>query len=397
MHLDMNDSLASLRAAFHPPRTGKIHLDGSSIGAMPSTLPERMIRFLLEEWNGLRSHGWMEGDWLGLPRRLGDRLAPLIGAREGEVIFCDSTSINLFKLLLGALNLQKDRHAIISEKDNFPTDLYVPQGVIRLLGQGHELRLVHGEEGIEKAVDEDTAVIMLTHVDYRTGRRHDMARVNKLAHDHGALILWDLSHSAGAIPVDLNGTGADLATGCGYKYLNGGPGAPAYVWVTEGLQQNMQPAITGWMSHAERAKFESTYRPASGIERNLVGAPVVLGLLALEESLRIWDRVDLDLFFKKSQALSNLLIELVDRECSHRGMELVSPREAGRRGAHVAFRHEEAEAIVRSLERRGVIGGFRLPDIIRLGIAPLSLRYVDIWDAVAHLSDILGSEQFCEV
>jgi kynureninase len=348
-----------------------------------------MGKFILEEWSALRSQGWIKADWIHSPQRLGDKLAPLIGAEPGEVVFCDSTSVNIFKLLVGALALRPDRSFIISEKTNFPTDLYIAQGIVRLFKDRYHLRLVDHEDQLPTAIDENTAVLMLTQVDYRTSRRLDMAAINQLAHDKGALVLWDLSHSAGAIPVDLNGTESDLAVGCGYKYLNGGPGAPAFLWVSRGLQKQIDPAITGWIGHAARSNFDTEYRPATGVDRHLVGAPVVLGMITLEAALDIWPQVDMAEFYLKSQTLSHLFIHLVEQECGDCGIQLVSPREAKRRGGHVAFQHKNAQAIIKALDERGVIGGFRLPNFLRFGLAPLSLRYVDIWDAVQHLTKVM--------
>jgi kynureninase len=290
---------------------------------------------------------------------------------------------------MGALSLRQNRNIIVSEKANFPTDLYIAQGIVRLFDGPYRLRLVDHEDELPTAIAEDTAVVMLTQVDYRTGRRLDMAQLNRTAHEEGALVLWDLSHSAGAIPVHLNGTESDLAVGCGYKYLNGGPGAPAFLWVSKVLQKQIEPAMTGWMGHAVRANFEIEYRPEAGVERFLVGAPVVLGMIALEAALDIWPQVDISEFYRKSRTLSDLLIQLVDQECGGSGLQLVSPREASRRGGHVAFQHQNAQAIIKALDERGVTGGFRLPNILRFGIAPLSLRYVDIWDAVRHLAEVM--------
>jgi kynureninase len=305
-------------------------------------------------------------------------------------VVADSTSINLFKVLAAALNLNPGRRVILSERDNFPTDLYMAQGLTTLLGGRHELRLVDGDE-IAGAIGEDTAVVMLTHVNYKSGAMHDMAAITSAAHARGALMLWDLAHSAGAVPVDLNGCGADFAVGCGYKYLNGGPGAPAFVWVNKKHQERFVQPLSGWLGHASPFAFETDYRPAAGVARYVCGTPPVLSMIALECGVDMFQDLDLAALRRKSMALTDLFIRLVEQECDGFGLSLLSPRAAERRGSQVSLRHAEGYPIMQALIARGIIGDFRAPDILRFGFAPLYVRFADLWDAVAALRDILSS------
>jgi kynureninase len=314
----------------------------------------------------------------------------LIGAKAGEVIVADSTSVNLFKLLGGALRVQPGRHFILTEASNFPTDLYIAQGLIDLLGGNHALRVVERAD-IERSLDGSVAILMLTHVDYATGAIHDMRRITAAAQKVGALMLWDLSHSAGAVPVDLDASQVDLAVGCGYKYLNGGPGAPAYLFIARGLQDAMQSPLSGWMGHAAPFAFEREYRPAPGIVRQLAGSPPILSMLALEVAIDLWLRVDQKESRRKSMALGDLFIKQVDETCRDLGVEVVSPRDAQLRGSQVSLRHKEGYRVMRALIDRGVIGDFRTPDLMRFGFAPLYTRYVEVFDAVRRLREVLTS------
>jgi kynureninase len=314
----------------------------------------------------------------------------LIGAKPGEVIVADSTSVNLFKLLAGALQLQPERHFILTESANFPTDLYIAQGLVELLGGNHALRVVEPKQ-LEHAIDGSVAIVMMTHVDYASGEIHDMRRLTELAHKYGALILWDLSHSAGAVPVDLDKDGVDLAIGCGYKYLNGGPGAPAYLFIRSALHEQMRNPVSGWMGHANPFDFSSDYRPAPGIKRQLAGTPPMLSLLALEVAVDLWLRVDQQEARRKSMALGDLFIRLVDETCRDLGLEVASPREASQRGSQVSLRHREGYRIMRALIDAGLIGDFRTPDLMRFGFAPLYTRYVDVFDAVRCLREVVVS------
>ena len=301
----------------------------------------------------------------------------------------DSTSVNLFKLLGGALRLRPGRPVILSEKGNFPTDLYVAQGLVAT-HDGVELRLVE-REGIPEALDEGVAVLLLTHVDFRTGELHDMTALTRKAHAAGALVLWDLAHSAGALPLALDEWGVDLAVGCGYKYLNGGPGAPAFAFVSRDLHETFETPLQGWMGHAAPFAFDSEYRPAPGVDRLLCGTPPILSLAALECGVETVARAGIGPLRRKSMALTDLFIRLVEEQCAGHGLALASPRDADHRGSQVSYRHPEAHAIVQALIARGVIGDFREPDILRFGFAPAYLRFVDAWDAVAAMREVMES------
>ncbi|MEQ8699219.1 MAG: kynureninase [Bauldia litoralis] len=385
---DRDDPLASFRERFELP-DGILYLDGNSLGALPRATAERIRAVVADQWGLDLIKSWNVHDWISLPRRCGDKIGRLVGAAPGQVVAADSTSVNLFKLLTAALQARPDRTVIVSERDNFPTDLYVAQGLIKMLGGRHELRLVDTGADAPAAIGEDTAVVMLTHVNYKSGWTHDMAAVTARAHEAGALILWDLAHSAGALPVDLDGCDADLAVGCGYKYLNGGPGAPAFLYVAERLQESIQPPLSGWMGHAKPFEFDWEYQPAPGIARNLCGTPSVIGMSALEASLDVMLAADMGRIREKSLALGDLFIAAVEQECAGHGLALASPRDA-KRGSQVSFTHENGYAIMQALIARGVIGDFRAPDILRFGFTPLYTRYVDVWDAAAILAEIMA-------
>jgi kynureninase len=383
----MSASLARFRGRFALP-DGVIYLDGNSLGALPKATAPRLAEVIEAEWGRDLITSWNKHGWIDLPRRVGDKIARLVGAAPGEVMVADSTSVNLFKLLAAALALRPERRVLLSERGNFPTELYV--ALATLLERGHVLKLVAAEE-VEAAIDDGVAVVFLTEVDYRTGRLHDMARVTAAAHAAGALMLWDLAHSAGALPVDLRGAGADLAVGCGYKYLNGGPGAPAFLYVREDLQEQIRTPLTGWLGHEAPFAFETGWRPAPGIGRGRVGTPPILSLAALEVGVDLLLEADIRELRHASTALTERLIAAVEAECP--ALRLVSPREPARRGSQVSFAHPEGYAIMQALIARGVIGDFRAPDIIRFGVAPLYVGASDIDAAVAHLRAVLdGSE-----
>ena len=389
LSFDRQDPLASARDEFDLPE-GVIYLDGNSLGALPRKTLPRLTQVIEEEWGNGLIRSWNAAHWIEAPARIGDKIAQLIGAKAGEVIVADSTSVNLYKLLAGALRVQPGRHFILTEASNFPTDLYIAEGLIELLGGNHALRTVERSE-IEHSLDGSVAILMLTHVDYASGAIHDMRRLTSAAQKVGALMLWDLSHSAGAVPVDLNAAQVDLAVGCGYKYLNGGPGAPAYLFVTKGLQDALQSPVSGWMGHAAPFAFEQEYRPATGIQRQLAGSPPILSMLALEVAVDLWLGVDQKEARRKSMALGDLLIQQVDETCRDLGVEVASPREAQMRGSQVSLRHKEGYRVMRALIDRGVIGDFRTPDLMRFGFAPLYTRYVDVFDAVRRLREVLTS------
>jgi kynureninase len=387
LSFDRQDPLRALREEFVIP-DGVIYLDGNSLGALPRQTVARLNQVISDEWGSGLIRSWNGAHWIEAPARIGDKIARLIGANAGEVIVADSTSVNLFKLLAGALRLQPGRHFILTEAANFPTDLYIAQGLIELLDSNHALRTVERAD-LEQALDGSVAILMLTHVDYASGEIHDMRRLTSAAHQHGVLALWDLSHSAGAVPLDLGASQVDLAIGCGYKYLNGGPGAPAYLFIARALQDAMRSPLSGWMGHAAPFAFEPEYRPAAGIARQLAGSPPILSMLALEVAIDLWLRVDRTEARRKSMALGDLFITLVDDSLRDLGIEVASPREAQTRGSQVALRHKEAYRVMRALIDRGIIGDFRTPDLMRFGFAALYTRYVDIFDAVSGLREVL--------
>lgn len=392
--LDADDPLAPARARFEIP-DGIVYLDGNSLGAMPKATAARLDKVIRAEWGQDLITGWNKHGWVDLPRRLGATLAKLIGAGADEVVICDSTSLNVFKLLSAALSLRPDRSVILSDTGNFPTDLYMAQGLSQLLGRDHRLELVAPAD-VEARIGPDVAVVMLTEVDYRTGRKHDMAAINAKARAAGTLTLWDLAHSAGALPVDLNGTGADFAIGCGYKYLNGGPGAPAFLYVAKRWLDATQQPLFGWFGHTAPFDFETAYQPKPGIDRFLVGTPPVLSMAALECGLATFDGIDLNLVRRKSRALGDLMIQLVEQECAGGELTLASPADSDARGSQVSYAHPQGYAVMQALISHGVIGDFRAPDLIRFGFTPLYTRYQDIWDAVATLKSVLTTAEWQE-
>jgi len=383
---DAADLLGRFRDRFDLP-PAVIYLDGNSLGALPRRTAARLAELVAVEWGRDLITSWNRHRWIDLPRQVGDKIARLIGADPGEVLVADSTSVNLFKLLSAALDLVPGRSIVLSDTGNFPTDLYVAQGLLGLRGNAPTLRMVD-EAAVIDAIDDRTAVVMLTHVNYRTGRLHDMAAITEAAHRAGALVLWDLAHSAGAMPVALNVLGADFAVGCGYKYLNGGPGAPAFLFIAARHQAAVRPPLSGWMGHAAPFAFDLDYRPASGIARNLCGTPAILSLAALEVGVDLMLEADLAAVRAKSIALGSEFGDLVEQACPGQFV-LASPRDPAARGSQLCLRHPHGYAIIQALIARGVIADFRAPDILRFGFAPLYLRHVDIWDAVQHVTEIM--------
>jgi kynureninase len=389
---DAADPLAPRREDFRLP-DGVIYLDGNSLGALPRRTPARLGEVVEREWGQGLVRSWNAHDWIGAPARLGARIAPLIGAAADEVIVADSTSVNLFKLVCGALGVRPDRRVVLTEPGNFPTDLYVLQGAAALLGDRVELRIRSRAE-LPGAIDGDTAAVVLTHVHYKSSERWPMAEITARAHANGALAVWDLSHSAGALAVDLDAAQADLALGCGYKYLNGGPGAPSFVFVARRWQAALASPLRGWMGHAAPFDFADDYAPSPDIRRQLCGTPGILGLAALETGVDTFAGVDMAELEAKGSALGDAFIELAEARCGFAGLVLASPREADRRGSHVSFRHPDGYAIMQALIARGVIGDFRAPDILRFGFTPLYLRFTDVWDAVETLRNVLASREY---
>jgi kynureninase len=386
--LDAIDPLARFHEEFLLPE-GVIYLDGNSLGALPRATGPRLAEVIAREWGEDLIRSWNKHGWIELPLRVGDKIGRLIGAAPGQVAIADSTSVNLFKLLAGALRLQPGRRVILSEPGNFPTDLYMAEGLAALLERGHRLETVAKSE-IAAAIGPDTAIVMLTHVDFKSGEIHDMAALTRRAHEAGALMLWDLCHSAGALPVALDDCNADLAVGCGYKYLNGGPGAPAFLYVAERLQPLLRQPLTGWFGHAAPFAFEPGFRPAAGIARMLAGTPPILSLAALECGVDLLLEAEMGALRAKSMAMGDLFIRLVEDRCAGHGLAVASPREGARRGSQIALRHAEGYPIMQALIARGVIGDFRAPDLMRFGFAPLYLGYADLWDAIEALRGIMA-------
>ena len=387
--LDAADALGHCRERFLLP-AGLIYLNGNSLGALPKATAPAVTHTLERQWGADLIASWNKHDWIGAPQRLGASIAPLIGARSNEVLVSDSTSINLFKLLAAALAARPGRTTILTDIGNFPSDLYIAQGLARLV-PGVRVETVE-HDAVEAALGDDTAVLMLTHVDYCSGRRFDMAGLTAAAHRAGALALWDLSHSAGAIAVDLNGTGADLAVGCGYKYLNGGPGAPAFLFAAEALQGQLASPLSGWFGHADPFAFEPGYRPAPGITRFQSGTPSILAMAALEAGLATFGGVAVADLEAKSRSLSQEFIALVEARCPD--PTLASPRDPARRGSHVVFAHPDAYALMQALIERGVIGDYREPDLIRFGFAPLYNGFADMWRAVEIIAELVSSRAY---
>ncbi|MBC7880686.1 MAG: kynureninase [Anaerolineae bacterium] len=390
--LDAIDPLKDFRQQFILPEK-IIYLDGNSLGALPKRTPIYLQEIIQKQWGEDLIKSWNLHNWIHWPQTVGTKIARLIGAKPHEVIVADSTSVNLFKLLAGALKLRPDRRTILSEKSNFPTDLYMAQGLLALLEKDYQLKIVEREMLIE-SIDHSVALVMVTEVNYLTGHRHNLKTLAEAAHGQGALILVDLAHSAGAMPVDLNQNSIDLAVGCGYKYLNGGPGAPAYLYISEALQADFPAFLAGWLGHADPFAFTENYVPAFGMNRHLCGTPPILSLAALDCGLNICLEADLQAIRQKSLALGDLFIDQVEAHCPE--LVLATPRDPERRGSQVSFHHSHGYAVMQALIAQGVIGDFRSPDIIRFGFAPLYNRYVDIWDAADQLCEILKNRTWSE-
>jgi kynureninase len=385
---DAADPLAEFRARFTLPE-GVIYLDGNSLGALPKATPAAMARVVEAEWGEGLIRSWNSAGWFEAAARIGAKIAPLIGAAPHEVIACDSTSVNLFKLIAAALRMRPGRKVVLSEPGNFPTDLYMIAG---LEAQGLATRRLAVRERLAEALDGDVALLMLTHAHYKTGALFDMAALTRAAHEAGALVLWDLSHSTGALPVNMSGAGADFAVGCGYKYLCGGPGAPAFAFVAERHHADLQQPLTGWFGHAAPFAFSDDYQGAPGIERLQCGTPPILGLAALEVGVDLIAEIGVERLYGKSQALSEFFLEcLMAHDVA---LELVSPPRSHDRGSQLSFRHAEAYAICQALIARGVIGDFRDPDILRLGFAPAYLSFAGMAAAARHLAEVLQTGEW---
>lgn len=386
--LDAADPLAPFRDRFHL-REGLIYLDGNSLGALPKATGDRLTEVVGSEWGEGLITSWLGAEWSTAPRRIGDKIGRLIGAKSGEIVATDSTSVNIFKALTAALSLRRERTVILSEATNFPTDVYMMQGIEAFSG-GRVKAVTVAPDAVVDALNDDVAVLLLTQVHYKSGRVRDMAAITKRAHEVGALVVWDLSHSAGAIPVDLNGANADFAIGCGYKFLNGGPGAPAYLFAAA-RHHAATPVLSGWFGHARPFAFEEDYDPAAGIERFQCGTPPVLGLSALEVGVDLMLEADMAEIRRKSLALGDLFIELMRPLCDAYGFELVTTQDHATRGSQVAYAHPQGYEIVQALKEFDVIADFRAPDILRFGLTPLYLRYQDIVETARRLETVCAT------
>ncbi|MFZ3583097.1 kynureninase [Loktanella sp. DJP18] len=368
---------------------GVIYLDGNSLGPLPTSVSEYVGRMVVDEWGQMLIRGWNNAGWFTQPGRVGDMIGRLIGAPAGSVMAGDTLSIKVFQALAAALQMKPGRKVVLTDSGNFPTDVYMAQGLLDLVDQGHRLRIVAPEE-VAESMGDDIAAVLLTEVDYRTGRRHEMAEITRAAQAAGSVMIWDLAHSAGAFPVDLAGSGCEFAVGCTYKYLNGGPGAPAFIYVHPDLAEKARPALQGWMGHNSPFAFDIDYQPAGGVERMRVGTPPVIQMSALEKALSVWDGVTLSDVRTASIALMEQLIAEVEARCPQ--LTLASPRDTQRRGSHVSFRFKDGYAAMQALIDRGVIGDFRAPDIMRFGVTPLYLDAADITAAVDIMAEILSTE-----
>jgi kynureninase len=389
--LDAADPLRRYRGDFLLP-DGVIYLDGNSLGALPRATPARQRAAVETEWGDALIRSWNDHGWIDAPQRIGAKIAALIGARPHEVIVADSVSVNLFKLIVAAAALSPDRPVLLSESGNFHTDLHIASGAAELV-PGLRLDVVE-RDAIDGAIGPDTNLLLLTHVHFKAGYRFDMAEVTARAAAAGARTIWDLSHSAGAVPLNLNRDGAELAVGCGYKYLNGGPGAPAFLYVAEHLQDSLVSPLRGWMGHAAPFAFTDAYQPAPGVARFLAGTPPILAMSALESGVDAFQGADMDRVWAKSIALFDLFADLAAEHCP--ALTCISPRDPGRRGSHISFRHPHAFEICQALIADGVIGDFRAPDVVRFGLTPLYLGFEDIWRAVLRMADILDSGRWRE-
>ena len=383
----MTTDFAATRTMFDLP-DGVIYLDGNSLGPLPKAAAARVAQTVTAEWGKLLITGWNKAGWMDQPSRVGDRIAKLIGAEPGSVVMGDTLSIKVYQALASALEMNPTRRVILSDTGNFPSDLYIAEGLCRTLGNGYTLRTVAPED-LAGAIDETVAVTLITEADYRTGQKHDMAALTARAHAHGALTVWDLAHSAGAFPVHLAACKADFAVGCTYKYLNSGPGGPAFIYVAPRHADTARPALSGWLGHEAPFAFDQSYRPGAGIERMRVGTPPVLQLAALEAALDIWDHADIEDVRTQSLALTDRFIAGVEAACPT--LTLATPRDHAHRASQVSFRHPDGYAIMQALIARGLIGDFRSPDILRFGFTPLYIGVTDVNRAVEILSDVLAN------
>ena len=393
--MDAADPLAHKRSAFVVP-DNIIYLDGNSLGCLPVAVPQRAQDLIASQWGQDLIKSWNLHRWIELPQITGEKIARLIGAAPGQTISCDSISVNLFKVLGAALSLQPDRSVVLSQSDNFPTDLYMVQGLSSLIGsQRCELRQVAADD-LEQQLNESVAVLMLTHVNFRSGYIHDMQRLTRLAHNKGILVIWDLAHSAGVLPLQLDQCEVDFAVGCTYKYLNAGPGAPAFLYVARKHLARVKQPLSGWMGHQAPFEFSPEYQGAAGITQFLTGTPSVLAMSVLDAALDVFQDVQVHELHRKASSLTQLFVQLAAQTPALSALTLVSPVDPAQRGAQLAWQHPQAYAICQALIADGVIGDFRAPDILRLGFSPLYLRYTDVWHSVHKLADILSKQRYLE-
>jgi len=388
--LDNNDELAPMREKFCLEK-GLIYLDGNSLGVLPKATASHISQVITQQWGEGLIRSWNTHQWMEKPTKLGDKVAQLIGSKKAQVLVCDTTSVNIFKLAAAAVKMRPGRSKLITEIGNFATDLYLLQGLAKLLGNQVEVIALPREQ-VLSAIDEDTALVLLTHVHFKTGAMWDMASVTQMTQKKGALVMWDLSHSVGAMPINLDEINVDLAVGCTYKYLNGGPGSPAFLYVAAQHQDLFEQPLTGWLGHAKPFDFEDDYQGAAGIQQAMCGTPPVLANAALEVALNLILSVDMHLVRVKSQLMGNLFIQLIQQRCPQ--FEVESPTDDEQRGSHVSLAHTQGYAIMQALIARNIIGDFRAPKTLRFGFTPLYLRYVDLWDTVEALEDIMLQESW---
>ena len=392
--LDKIDPLAKVRDEFSLPQN-LIYFDGNSLGPLPKCTIHTLETMIQKEWGNGLIGSWNKENWINMPRELGNKIAPLVGAKLGEVIVVDSTSVNLFKVLTSALLLNKNRRVIVSEAENFPSDLYILEGVNKMFGESYERHLIEeGDYEIDKYIDTSTAVVMLSHVNYKTGLISDIKRITSIAHEKGALVIWDLSHSVGVMPLYLHDCGVDFAVGCTYKHLNGGPGAPGFLYVHKSLIEKVSQPLTGWMGHIQPFEFVVNYQPANDICKYICGTPPIIAYKAIESGLTVFEQVSMNVVREKSIQLSEIFIQLMQQECIKFGFELFSPRNAEQRGSQVSFTHGNGFSIMQTLISHNVVGDFRQPNILRFGFSPLYMRFEDVWDAVICLREIMQTKEW---
>ena len=392
--LDTLDPIKKVREEFALPKD-IIYFDGNSLGPLPKNTIKSLDSVIQREWGDGLVRSWNDENWINLPRNLGNQIAPLIGAKEGEVIVVDSTSVNLFKVLSSALLLNKNRKVIVSESGNFPSDLYILEGVNNMFGESYERCLMdEGDEEIEKYIDSSTAVVVLSHINYKTGRITDIKKITTFAHEKGALVVWDISHSVGVLPMNLHDLGVDFAVGCTYKHLNGGPGAPGFLFVHSSLIEKVSQPLTGWLGHIKPFDFEVEYKPANDINKFICGTPPIIAYKAIESGLEIFKDLSIIEIREKSTKLSEMFIQLMKQECTEFGFTLFSPKNSEHRGSQISFLHENAYSIIQALISHGIIGDYREPNVMRFGISPLYMRFEDVWNAITCLREIMQTGEW---